>query len=140
MVERRKLRSNLPQEAISLLLSTAAAQSGALAAVLSDEEGLLLGGAGEHHDLEHLAALGVEHARRGTGAPDDLQEGLLEALVGAEDLYASPIQIGDDVVYLTSLGARVRRHCDIAAGLSRIFGAFCTELGDDHPFHAVAAG
>lgn len=126
MVERRKHRSDIPHEAVSLLLEAAAARSGATAAALADQDGLLLGGAGGDGglDLERLAALGAERARWGADpAPVDA---LVEAFAGAEDLYASGIRLGARVYTLTSLGARVRRQQEVAAGLTRILAPILT--------------
>ena len=119
MIERRRQRSNIPHEAVSLLLGAAAARSGAQAAALADVDGLLLGGAGAA-DLDRLAAAGAEGARRGAQAAGE--DDALEALAGGEDVYISRIPLGERAYYLTSLGARVRRQQDVAAGLARILG------------------
>ena len=118
MLERRTRRSSLPREAVSLLLEAAATRSGAQATALADHHGLLVGGAGHACDLEQLAALGTHRARLGPD-PSPSDE-FLETFTCGEDLYASPIGLGRDVYYLISLGARVRRHRDIEAGLLRI--------------------
>lgn len=118
MIERRRHRSPIPHEAVSLLLQAAAARSGATAAALADEEGFLLGGSGSGCDLDWLAAVGAECARRPPGpAADDAAPW---ALADDEDLYATPVRVGATTCYLTSLGARIRRQQDVAAGVARI--------------------
>jgi len=127
MIERRARRSRIPHEAVSLLMEAAAARSGATAAALADEEGLLLGGAGEGCDLEKLAALGAECARRSPGSAH--VDAMLEALAGEEDLYASPVRVGASTCYLTSLGARIRRQQEVAVGVARILGPWAARGG-----------
>ncbi|HSN99068.1 MAG TPA: hypothetical protein VLS89_12315 [Candidatus Nanopelagicales bacterium] len=129
MIERRRHRSNIPHEAVSLLLGAAAARSGARAAALGDPDGLLLGGAGagdlgQFAALAALGALGArrsDDARRGAG-PADVVEDSSEALGGGEDVYTSRIPLGERVYHLISVGARVRRQRELAAGLARILG------------------
>lgn len=101
--ERRKARSNNRTEAVRLYLEANAEKAGVRAAVLSDEDGLLIGGVGDV-DLEVLAAVGPVFV---SGAPlrSSLEE-RVDSVVKNHDLYASAITVGANRLVLTSLGAR----------------------------------
>lgn len=120
MIDRRKRRSRIPQEALTLYLEAAAARSGAAAAALATGDGLLLGGAGADHDLDRLAAAGVRCAR-GAASDGALDEGL-DAATRGEDLYASLVTVCGAPCYLASIGARLSRQRALAADLDRILG------------------
>ena len=88
------------------------------ALALANEDGFLVAGTGGGYNLDWLAALGPVCA---AGAPaNGSLETLIENVTGGEDLYASAVKIGDDTLYLTSIGARVPRQKEAAETLQRI--------------------
>ena len=117
--ERRKTRSNNRQEAVRLYLEANAAKAGVRAAVLSDEDGLLIGGVGDV-DLDVLAAVGPVFIGQTHFTPSI--EGRIDEVVKNHDLYASSIVIGDTRLVLTSLGARFPEHRRAERAFERILG------------------
>jgi hypothetical protein len=116
--ERRKNRSEIPQEAMALYLASIAARNSLKALALANEDGLLVAGAGGGYNLEWLAALGPVCA---DGEPSNGALGtLVEDVTGGEDLYASAVKIGDQTLYLTSVGARLPRQKEAIATIRRI--------------------
>lgn len=117
-IERRTNRSEVPHEALALYLAAIAARSSLKALTLANEDGFLVAGIGGGYNLEWLAALGP------VCVPGSAVNGSIETLVenvtGGEDLYASAVKIGDDTLYLTSVGARVPRQKEAAETLRRI--------------------
>jgi len=101
--ERRKARSNDRGEAVRLFLAASSARAGMLAAVVSDTEGLLIGGVGDV-DLDALAAVGPVFVSGHTPSPQ--LEDRIEQVVKNHDLYASRLAVGSTTLVLTSLGAR----------------------------------
>lgn len=101
--ERRKTRSNNRLEAVRLYLEANAERAGVRAAVLSDEDGLLIGGVGDV-DLDVLAAIGPVFVA-GTPLRPAMEE-RIDSVVKNHDLYASAITVGPNRLVLTSIGAR----------------------------------
>lgn len=116
--ERRKNRSEVPQEAISLFLEAIAARNSLKALALANEDGFLVAGAGRGCNLEWLAALGPVCASP-EGARAAITS-LIEDVTGGEDLFASAVTIAGQTLYLTSVGARVPRQKEAAETLQRI--------------------
>ncbi len=118
--ERRKTRSNDRTEAVRLYLEANAARAGVRAAVLSDEDGLLIGGIGDV-DLDVLAAVGPVFV---AGAPlTPSIEGRIDEVVKNHDLYASSISVGETKLVLTSLGARFPEQRRAERAFGRILAA-----------------
>ncbi len=101
--ERRKSRSNNRLEAVRLYLEANAERAGVRACVLSDEDGLLIGGVGDV-DLDVLAAIGPVFVA-GTPLRPSMEE-RIDSVVKNHDLYASAINVGPNRLVLTSIGAR----------------------------------
>ncbi len=118
--ERRKTRSSNRTEAVRLYLEANAARAGVKAAVLSDEDGLLIGGVGDV-DLEILAAVGPVFVGGARLTPSIEQR--IDEVVKNHDLYASSISIGDTKLVLTSLGARFPEQRRAERAFERILAA-----------------
>jgi hypothetical protein len=116
--ERRKNRSDVPQEAARLYLEAVAEQNNIRAVALAGEDGLLVAGTQGDVDLAELAALGAACAK-GDGE-DERTDALMDKVVKDDDLYASSVAIGDETFYLTSVGARVRSVKSTTSALARI--------------------
>jgi hypothetical protein len=116
--ERRRNRSEVPEQALALYLAAVAARSSLKALTLANEDGFLVAGTGGGYNLEWLAALGPVCAA--SGPMNGAIETLVENVTGGEDLYASAVKIGNDTLYLTSVGARVPRQKEAAEALGRI--------------------
>ena len=101
--ERRKNRSEVPQEAMSLFLEAIAARNSLKALTLANEDGFLVAGAGSGCNLARAAITS-----------------LVEDVTGGEDLFASAMTVAGQTLYLTSVGARVPRQKEAAETLQRI--------------------
>jgi hypothetical protein len=107
--ERRRRRSELAHEAITLFLESLREKAGLQAVALTTKDGLLLGAAGEKLDLEWMGALGASSARRSLK-----WEGTT--------LHVQPLALNDVELCLTSAGKPVPGTL-LQAGLSRILAA-----------------
>jgi predicted regulator of Ras-like GTPase activity (Roadblock/LC7/MglB family) len=116
--ERRKTRSEVPQEAARLYLEALAQRNNIRAAALAAEDGLLVAGTEGTYDLAGLAALGAACANG--GGSDEHTDALMDKVVKDDDLYASSVPVGDETFYLATVGARVRSIKDTGAALARI--------------------
>jgi len=104
--ERRRRRSELAHEAITLFLESLREKAGLRAVALTTRDGLLLGGAGTEVDLEWMGALGASSAR------STLKwEGTT--------LHVQPLALNDVELCVTSAGQAVPRAL-LQGGLSRI--------------------
>ena len=116
--DRRTNRSNVPGEALSLALAAAATRAGAHAAVIADEDGFLLAGAGNGFDHDWIAAF----------APvlSDLtpahQEGLLEITRG-NPLHSTPIRVNGARLYFAAVGGSPGDIGRVEAAADRILAA-----------------
>lgn len=112
--DRRRQRSNDPKAAAALYLAAAAERCGLDAVTLSDDEGLLVAGAGHELDLVWLAALGSAFA----GRPDE--HGALTDL--GPDLFAASLRVGDRTLFLAAVGGAPRMS-EATVALNRILAA-----------------
>jgi hypothetical protein len=104
--ERRYRRSQLTHEALTLFLEAARKKAGLEAVALTTRDGLLVGGAGEHPDLEWMGALGASSGRSSLR-----WEGTT--------LHVEPVQLPDVELCLTSAG-RPLPAATLREGLARI--------------------
>jgi hypothetical protein len=107
--ERRRRRSELAHEAITLLLESLRQKAGLEAVALTTRDGLLLGGAGPRLDLEWMGALGASSARstlRWEGTT----------------LHVQSVELNDVELCLTTAGRPVQSDL-LQAGLERILAA-----------------
>lgn len=119
-LEQRRHRSAVPQEAACLYLEAAAQRCDARALTLASEDGLLVAATRGGYDMHGLAAVGAACANGRAEGP--LLDRMMDKLAPGEDLYASGVMIGDEIFYLTSVGARVRSVKAAAEDLARILG------------------
>ena len=112
--ERRRHRSDVIPEAVSLYLEALAERCNASALALANEDGLLVAGTRGDYDLEGLAGLGATSPMRSTA------EDLLDQVSGGQDVYSHEVTIGGETFYLASIGARVPKVRDAVSALSRI--------------------
>lgn len=115
--ERRALRSTDPAEAIRLFLACNATDVGMRAAVVSDDEGTLMGGVGDG-DLAALAQAGST----AINVRDKLE---LKRSIGAPgldpwDLHVVRLGVGARAFVITSLGAPLAAAGRLGAALGRI--------------------
>ncbi|MBK8254031.1 MAG: hypothetical protein IPK82_15375 [Polyangiaceae bacterium] len=104
-----------------LYLEANAARAGVRTVVLSDADGLLVGGIGDV-DLEVLAAIGPLFVT-GNSASLAQHENLINSVVQNHDLYASRIEIAGQTFVLTSLGARLPEQRRAEQAFNRIFNS-----------------
>lgn len=117
-VDRRVRRSSARSVALSFFLEDLAERSGARAAVVCSEDGLLVGGVGDL-DLDALAAV-APVVVAGTGSRRE--EGWIDDVAGGDDLYASTIVVGSRCLVLASVGGRLRKRREAAETIGRILG------------------
>jgi hypothetical protein len=117
-IERRTVRSNTPQEALTLALAAAARRSGAKAAVIADDDGLLVAGTGEGFDHSWVAAF----------APVDVdllrhrRDDVLRVTRGHE-LFAAPIWVSGKVLFFAAVGGSAADVRGIEAAADRILAS-----------------
>ncbi|MEZ4311374.1 MAG: hypothetical protein R3F14_25335 [Polyangiaceae bacterium] len=121
-IERRKVRSNVRSEAVSLFLEHNAARAGVRAVVLSDMSGFLIGGTGDI-DQTVLAAIGPLFVTGSSPSLSDQTEALVEDVVKNHDLYASRVQLDDRTLILTSIGGRFPEHRRAERAFQRILAS-----------------
>lgn len=97
--DRRKNRSNQPQEAIAYKLAASVNRANFGAMVLSDANGFVVAKVGDDDICEHMAALspGLAPDNRAWHGPIDLESGTLRMTV-------APICIKDERFYLAASG------------------------------------
>jgi hypothetical protein len=118
--ERRKHRSESPQEAASLYLRAAVQGRRVHAVAIADEEGALVAAAGQGYDLQGLASLGPVYG--GDGIAHGFPEAMVEDVAHGDDLYASALEIGGETLYVATIGAELPRRDETQAALQRILG------------------
>lgn len=109
--DRRQNRSNVPGTALTLALAAAVERSGARAAVIADEQGLLIAGAGAGFNLDHVAAFAplVEERRLSF---DDVTHG--------ESLCAAPIRVNGTRLFFAAVGGPLGDIARLEAAADRI--------------------
>ncbi len=107
--ERRRRRSEHAHQAISYFLQALKERAGVKALALTTHDGLLLGAAGEHLDLEWMGALGASSARTTLK-----WEGTT--------LHVQPVSLKDAELCLTSAGRAIPPDL-VEDGLTRILAA-----------------
>ncbi|MBK6919286.1 MAG: hypothetical protein IPH07_17960 [Deltaproteobacteria bacterium] len=114
--DRRVLRSPNPTRAIRIFLARNVTEPEVRAAVVSDVDGLLLGGVGDV-DLDALSAVGSA-----------VVDGTLGERAGdfgfsRQELHARTLTIGEDTFVLTSLGGPLREGAAVEQLLARVLAA-----------------
>jgi len=112
--ERRRVRSDVPREAVRHYLEALARQRGMRALVLAREDGEWVGVGEAGLDLGRLAAAGRACAR---GEEDGVD---VEEMCEGHDLYAHAWTSDAGTFTLTSLGVRVARVRDVVSTVERI--------------------
>lgn len=102
--DRRTRRSDRQVDALQLYLDACAARSAARAVVLSDRDGLLIGGSGAG-DLELVAALGTLLVPGVSSAERAGHEALFEQAGAGAPIHASPLVVDGLPAVLTTVGA-----------------------------------
>jgi hypothetical protein len=118
--ERRKNRSETPQEAANLYLRAAVQERQVHAVAIADEEGVLVAAAGRGYDLQGLASLGPIYG--GDGIAHRFPEAMVEDVAHGDDLYASALEVCGETLYVATIGARLPRESEAQAALARILG------------------
>jgi hypothetical protein len=109
--DRRMNRSNVPGTALSLALEAAARRSGARAAVLADEQGLLIAGAGAGYNLDHVAAFAPLTEERRFSAAE---------VTHGETLCAAPIRVNGTRLFFAAVGGPLGDIARLEAAADRI--------------------
>lgn len=109
--DRRQNRSNVPGIALHLALAAAARRSGARAAVIADEQGLLVAGAGAGLNLDHVAAFAPLSPDR-RGRFDDVTQG--------ESFTAAPIRVNGTRLFFAAVGGPLGDIARLEAAADRI--------------------
>jgi hypothetical protein len=112
--DRRRVRSDIPSEAISLLLEATAERSSLRGIALSNAEGIALAGSGDI-DADELAMLGTQRAI--SGAFDGVGLGLLEK---GEALYTATIDVEGSPFILSAIGKSEPDARHVFAAVERI--------------------
>lgn len=125
--DRRELRSNDPASAIRIFLARNATELGMRAAVVSDDDGKLLGGVGDG-DLATLAEVGSKVinarddgerervcSRHGSASP--------KPRIDPWDLHVVRLGVGARAFVITSLGAPLGAAGRLGAVLGRVLSA-----------------
>ena len=121
--ERRKSRSEVPNEAASLFLESMAVRNHLRALVLAGGDGLLMAGTRGGFDCDGLAALGVAHGNRMS-----VRRELADSILGGERMHTSSLDIGGQTFYLTSVGVRGLSPEEAGPALRRILGPTLTPV------------
>lgn len=115
--ERRVRRTEHPSGAIGYYLSARAASTPVRSAVVSQEDGLLLGGFGDlNQDL--LAAVGPLFAQGKSVSP--AVDGWVEQETSGDDVFSHDLRIDGARLVLTTVGGRLPHTNDISRDLARI--------------------
>lgn len=114
--DRRVLRSPNPTRAIRIFLARNVTEPEVRAAVVSDADGLLLGGVGDV-DLDALSAVGS------AVVDGTLGERAGEFGFSRQELHARALTIGEDTFVLTSLGGPLREGAAVEQLLARVLAA-----------------
>lgn len=101
--ERRRRRSTVLQEALTLQLDACAKRSGVDYMVLADHQGLIIARSREVGEAEEVAAYGPFLAERKPWA------GRLPCEQGPRDAAITPFRVGNQNVFLCAVGAQSKR-------------------------------
>lgn len=116
--DRRRLRSDRPDEAARLYLGAAMQRYAYSALTLADEQGLVVIDADSRIDSEALAAV----APLGETLQDEVADGLLDLVTRGERLRVRPFDLGGASMYLASVGGEAAPPAEAEAALQRILG------------------
>jgi len=116
MQNRRTKRSEVPDEALQLLMEALLDRSEVRAVALIEDNGRILAGTGMPRDLVGLALIAKPLAR---GEPClDVEE-----VTRGTDVLTRGFRAGGRTVYLAALGTRVRHMTEAVRGVERIMAA-----------------
>jgi len=115
--ERRRKRSELVQEAVSLYFEAVMERCRIKAMALANEDGLLVAGAGRGYDHEWLAALAV--AENGEHHAD-----VIEEVTRGEGMISADVAICGRMLRISAVGKDRIPVEDTSVALSRIFAPF----------------
>jgi hypothetical protein len=125
MQERRRNRSESPEEAARLFLQSIAARRGLAALALTNDDGLLIAAATapgtDIDDLGWIGAVGSVCAGRGRRGPS--LGSLVERLTGGLHLAATEMVLRGERLYLTAVGGSVPSGREVVEGIERILAA-----------------
>lgn len=116
MNERRRMRSERKDVALTLLLTAVKARSEVSSIALIDGRGLVVSGLGSAQELAILGAI-AEPVASGVISP------LAESLTEGTDVLSKPIDGPYGPLFLAALGDRVSRFSDAATACARILAA-----------------
>lgn len=116
-MERRNRRSPNPSVALGYYLESLAARHAWTAAALADDDGLLLGGASRHIDLEAVAAVAPLVAREGAATAPD---GFLGLVTRGQPLSVWPVEVQGGRMHLAAVGPAAAPTADAARAIGRI--------------------
>jgi len=112
--DRRRVRSDIPAEAIALLLQATAERSTLRGIALSNAEGVALAGSGDI-DADELAMLGTQRAISGSFSAIGL--GMLER---GEALFTAAIEVEGSPFILSAIGKSEPDAAHVFAAVERI--------------------
>lgn len=116
-MERRSRRSPNPSVALGYYLESLAARHAWTAAALADDDGLLLGGASHHIDLEAVAAVAPLVAREGAATAAD---GFLGLVTRGQPLNVWPVEVEGGRMHLAAVGPAVTPTPEAERAIGRI--------------------
>ena len=116
-MERRSRRSPNPSVALGYYLESLAARHTWTAAALADDDGLLLGGASRHIDLEAVAAVAPLVAREGAATAAD---GFLGLVTRGQPLNVWPVEVEGGRMHLAAVGPAVTPTPEAERAIGRI--------------------
>ena len=116
-MERRSRRSPNPSVALGYYLESLAARHAWTAAALADDDGLLLGGASHHIDLEAVAAVAPLVAREGAATAAD---GFLGLVTRGQPLNVWPVEVEGGRMHLVAVGPAVTPTPEAERAIGRI--------------------
>jgi hypothetical protein len=122
MHDRRRNRSETPEEAVRLFLHSVMARRGLAALALTNDDGLLIAGTSapgtDLDDLAWVGAVGCVCAVGGRRGPS--LGSLVERLTGGRQLAAAEMVLRGERLYLTAVGGPLPTGREVAAGIERI--------------------
>lgn len=98
-IERRKTRSEVPHEALSLYLDSMARRGSLAAVALASDDGLLLAASSGDYDGEGLAAISVARERR-----MDMSTETIQSILRGERFSARSMDVHGERFYLAWIG------------------------------------
>lgn len=113
--DRRTNRSHHPGQALTLALAATAERTGARAAVLADEDGFLVAGAGEGIELDWIAAFAPATSDLSAARRERLRE-----LTQGNPLHVAPIRVEGARLFFASVGGSLSELGHIEAAADRI--------------------